>query len=78
VRTIHRARAKKSGALLTIEFVGDGFLYKMVRMMVGAIVDCGSEKTSLHNIRERLGAGRTNAARLVAPAEGLILVRISY
>jgi tRNA pseudouridine38-40 synthase len=79
VRTIHRAHTKKSGALITVEFSGDGFLYKMVRMMVGALVDYASGKISLHAVSERLACvGRTNAARVVAPAEGVILVSIQY
>lgn len=79
VRTIHRAAAKKSGALITIEFTGDGFLYKMVRMMVGALVDCATGKITLRGIEERLSSKRrAGAARVVAPAEGLVLVRIVY
>jgi tRNA pseudouridine38-40 synthase len=79
VRTISSARMRKSGRLLTIEFTGDGFLYKMVRMMIGAIVDCGSGKTSMRAMRQRLvTASRSDSARLVAPADGLILVRIQY
>ncbi len=78
-RTIHRATARKSGAVLVIEFAGDGFLYKMVRMMVGAIVEHATGKISLASVRQRLTAPReTRATRFVAPAEGLILVRIHY
>ncbi len=79
VRTIHRVRAKKSGALVTIDFEGDGFLYKMVRLMVGSIVDCALGKISLQIVKDRLSASSpANVARLVAPAAGLILVRILY
>jgi tRNA pseudouridine38-40 synthase len=79
VRTIHHVHAKKSGPLITVDFKGDGFLYKMVRMMVGAMVDCAAEKISMQSISERLvSACRTSAARTVAPAEDLILVRIQY
>jgi tRNA pseudouridine38-40 synthase len=78
-RTIFRASAKKSGSLLAIEFVGNGFLYKMVRMMVGAIIEHATGKISLANLRKRLISPReTRATRFVAPAEGLILVRIRY
>jgi tRNA pseudouridine38-40 synthase len=79
VRTIHRAQAKKSGALITLEFTGDGFLYKMVRMMVSAAVDCATGKVSPRDVAKRLaGASLSNASRSVAPAEGLILVRVGY
>ena len=79
VRTIHRVSAKRSGALITIEFEGDGFLYKMVRLMVGSIVECASGKISLQEVKDRLSSpSATNAARMVAPAAGLILVRVRY
>ena len=79
VRTVHRVRAQKSGALIVVEFTGDGFLYKMVRLMVGALVDCATGKSSLRKISERLvSTQQTQTARTVAPADGLILVSIRY
>jgi tRNA pseudouridine38-40 synthase len=79
VRTIHQARAKKTGSLVMLELEGDGFLYKMVRMMAGATIDCAAEKISIQSISDRLvSAYQTATARTVAPAEGLILVRIQY
>jgi tRNA pseudouridine38-40 synthase len=78
VRTIHSIRVRKRGALITINFNGDGFLYKMVRLMVGSIVRCGLGKMPPHNIVKSLVAPRTASLRFAAPAEGLILVRIHY
>ncbi|HEY1768670.1 MAG TPA: tRNA pseudouridine(38-40) synthase TruA [Chthoniobacterales bacterium] len=77
VRTIRSARVRTAKSWLVIEFDGDGFLYKMVRMMVGAIVRCASGKESTESLRERL---RTPApgSRFVAPACGLTLVRVRY
>jgi tRNA pseudouridine38-40 synthase len=79
VRRIHFVRTKKSGALITLEFKGDGFLYKMVRLMVGAIVSVAMGKSEARSIEQRLESPcRSDGARLVAPAAGLILVRIHY
>lgn len=79
VRTLHRVRTRKSGALITIQFEGDGFLYKMVRLMVGSVVECALEKISLQSVKDRLSfASKAGGTRLVAPAAGLILVRIRY
>ncbi len=80
IRTIQRVRFQKSGALLVIEFEGDGFLYKMVRMMVGSLVQVGLGKAQPGEIQSRLGpAGlRLSQARRVAPAEGLFLIRVRY
>ncbi len=79
VRTIHRVRTRKVGALITMEFEGDGFLYKMVRLIVGSMVECALGKISLQIVKNRLSSPlKANAARVVAPAAGLILVSIRY
>ena len=81
MRTIRKVRVQRTRAQTTIEFEGDGFLYKMVRLMVGAIVRCGLGRSSLDEVRGRLrGApsGATGRDRFVAPAAGLTLVRVLY
>ena len=80
VRTITAARLRRSGATVTLEFSGDGFLYKMVRLMVGTIVRCGAGKMAPAEVVERLRSPAPPAAgsRFVAPAHGLILVRVRY
>ena len=78
IRTIHAVGLTRRGPCLTMQFEGDGFLYKMVRMMVGAIVLCGQEKLAVSDIVERFGQGSRSGFRLVAPAAGLFLVRVRY
>jgi tRNA pseudouridine38-40 synthase len=78
VRHIRRARVQRTSSSTTIEFDGDGFLYKMVRLMVGAIVRCGLGKTTLAEVRSSLLNGTPAESRLVAPADGLTLVRVRY
>jgi tRNA pseudouridine38-40 synthase len=80
VRMIHAVRIRQAGACISIEFEGDGFLYKMARMMVGPIVRIGIGKLSEREIKTRLQQPRTHVprARIVAPAEGLFLVRVRY
>jgi tRNA pseudouridine38-40 synthase len=79
-RVIHNVRVRKAGPALSFEFEGNGFLYKMVRMMVGATVQSGLHKTSPREILERLAIPRREnvLGRIVAPADGLYLVRIRY
>jgi tRNA pseudouridine38-40 synthase len=79
-RQVRRVRAVARGPLLTIEFEADGFLYKMVRLMAGALVEAGLGKISADEIQSRLDhPKRTFAhARNVAPAAGLFLVRVRY
>jgi tRNA pseudouridine38-40 synthase len=79
-RTIHGIRVRRSGSLISIEFDGEGFLYKMARLITGALVEAASGEASLSEIRQRLkGNNRLNSSsRLVAPAAGLFLIRVRY
>ena len=80
VRTIDSVRLRVSGKCLALEFSGDGFLYKMVRLMVGALVRCGRGQAPAGEITTRLQSPSLTPAtsRLVAPAGGLYLVRVRY
>jgi len=79
-RTLRTARVRNSGPLLTLEFDAEGFLYKMVRLMAGALVEVGLGKASPNEIQSRLHhpKQRFPHARNVAPAAGLFLVRVRY
>jgi tRNA pseudouridine38-40 synthase len=78
IRTIYSVRISQKGPCVTIEFDGDGFLYKMVRLIVGSLVKCALGKMSIEDITARLKSHKTGAGRFVAPAEGLFLVRVRY
>src|SRR6476660_7913830 len=67
IRTINSTRVRKKGPCVTIEFDGDGFLYKMVRLMVGALVQCALGKMRIDEITSRLRSGKIGSARLTAP-----------
>jgi tRNA pseudouridine38-40 synthase len=76
VRTIRSIKIKKTGPLLRISFEGDGFLYKMVRMLVGAAVRVGTGREKPETLQALIrGTGRWTH---VAPADGLYLVRVRY
>ena len=76
-RTVSAIRPARNGSSWTITFEGEGFLYKMVRMLTASAVRCAAGRLTLDEIRHRLkNAGpRMNH---VAPAEGLCLVRVIY
>lgn len=78
IRTIHRVDVVRRGACITIEFDGDGFLYKMVRLLTGTVVRHAYRKTDLPAVVKALQSGRPIGGRFVAPAGGLFLVRIRY
>ncbi|SHH44995.1 tRNA pseudouridine(38-40) synthase TruA [Tepidibacter thalassicus] len=77
VRTIYDVNINKQDDLIILEFEGNGFLYNMVRIIVGTLVDIGRGKIdiSLKNIidcKDRNKAGHT------APACGLFLKKVYY
>ena len=78
VRTIRKVRLHRTATTAVIEFEGDGFLYKMVRLMVGAMVQCALGKKSVNDVQERLLGRTTERVGFVAPAHGLTLVRVLY
>ena len=77
-RTIRSVRVRRRGPCITMEFDGDGFLYKMVRLMVGATIEVTRGKISVADFDARLNSGTAQGERFVAPAEGLFLVRVWY
>jgi tRNA pseudouridine38-40 synthase len=78
IRTINSVRVWQKGPCVTIEFDGDGFLYKMVRLIVGSLVKCALGKMYVEDLVVWLDSGRATSPRLGAPAEGLFLVRVRY
>lgn len=82
VRTIEGVRVHQGRHIIEIEFSGDGFLYKMVRLMVGALVRCATGRISANEIQKHLqhlrGGDSKSLPRLVAPAHGLTLIRVRY
>jgi tRNA pseudouridine38-40 synthase len=78
IRTISSVRIRRSGPRVTIDVAGNGFLYKMVRLMVGSMTHVALGKMDLSEIAARLQSARADGSRFVAPAEGLYLVKIWY
>jgi tRNA pseudouridine38-40 synthase len=77
VRAIYKLAVSKKGELVTLEYRGNGFLYKMVRLMTGALVKVGQGRAPVDSIREYL-EGKSGKCAFAAPAEGLYLVRVIY
>jgi tRNA pseudouridine38-40 synthase len=68
----------RKGPRIAIDFDGDGFLYKMVRLIVGSMAQSALGKLTVDEIVARLVSTRLSAARFAAPAQGLYLVRVRY
>jgi len=77
VRTIRRITPAIRGSLITITYEGEGFLYKMVRMLTGAIIRVATGREDIAHIQSRLETG-TPRWSYVAPADGLHLVKVIY
>ena len=78
VRAIHSVDVRRSGPRVTIDFDGDGFLYKMVRLIVGSLVRCALGKSRIEEVTNQLATAHASHRRFAAPAEGLFLVRVRY
>ena len=78
VRRISAVSVRRTGARIDLDFTAPGFLYKMVRMIVGAIIQSALGKEELDSVRSRLKRPGGSDRRFVAPAEGLYLVRVQY
>ena len=78
IRIIRAVRVRRTGPCISIEFDGDGFLYKMVRMMAGTLVRVGLHQASRQEISARFRSPPKAPARIAAPAGGLFLVRVRY
>ncbi len=64
--------------LCTIRFEGDGFLYRMVRLLTGAMVQVATGRIPLTELERLLEAPRGETCRFCAPADGLTLVTVLY
>jgi len=77
-RQLRQLSVTVKGPEIRLRFEGDGFLYKMVRMLVAAMVRVAQGKGTLGDLRARLTGRATGLPRAVAPADGLWLVRVRY
>ncbi|MHC4212991.1 MAG: tRNA pseudouridine(38-40) synthase TruA [Planctomycetota bacterium] len=78
VRTIFRCDVTTDGDWTYVEVEGDGFLYNMVRNIVGTLVEVGIGRMKTEKIEEILNAKDRRAAGPIAPPSGLCLMWIKY
>ena len=78
VRTIYASEWTKEGQMLKYHVAGSGFLYNMVRIMVGTMIRIGQGFEEPETIAEALNAAERSFAGDTAPAHGLMLYRVKY
>ncbi len=79
VRTIYEARIlEKEGERIWIELTGNGFLYNMVRIIAGTILEVGLGKRKPQEIPEIIQSKKRENAGKTLPAQGLFLVKVEY
>ena len=80
VRTVYEAniRQDEENGELVFTFRGDGFLYKMIRIMVGTLLKIGNERMSVDAIPAIIASKDRNQAGPTAHPEGLYLKRVKY
>lgn len=77
VRTIHNISIENSGDLIALEVEGNGFLYNMVRIIVGTLVDIGRGRID-KSLEEIIASQDRGEAGHTAPAHGLFLKKVHY
>ena len=78
IRTIYRAEVKREGDRVIFSVTGNGFLYNMVRIIAGTLLEIGGGKYPAEQMREILEARDRSAAGPTAVAKGLVLMEILY
>ncbi len=78
VRTMHQVMVDASSPLKMIRFTADGFLYNMVRNLVGTLVDVGLGKLSLDEVQAIMESGDRRLASATIAPQGLYLESVNY
>ena len=78
VRTLARCQVRREGALITVTVTADGYLYNMVRILAGTLVQAGLHKLDPAGIDAILAGRDRAAAGPTLPAKGLFLQAVDY
>ncbi len=78
IRTVHNININKDGNLILFEITGDGFLYNMVRIIVGTMIKIGSNKKEVNCIEEALKTGNRQLLGHTVRPHGLFLKKVYY
>ena len=78
VRTVHFFRVERTGEDIRFHICADGYLYNMVRILVGTLVEVGAGRMRPEEMSVVLQSGNRSLAGDTAPAKGLFLYKVHY
>ena len=78
VRNLTELSVRKDGDIITVRAAADGFLYNMVRIIVGTLVYVGNGKLNEDDIKELIEKKDRRLMGITAPPQGLALVEVNY
>lgn len=78
VRTVKEISLRKNGKLVYIETTANGFLYNMVRNIVGTLIEVGRGKIPAEDVKKILKGKDRRLAGPTMPAKGLCLIKVAY
>ncbi|MBQ3008542.1 MAG: tRNA pseudouridine(38-40) synthase TruA [Oscillospiraceae bacterium] len=78
VRTVYSAKVEREGDMVKFTVSADGYLYNMVRIMVGTLLDVGKGITDPDHVKDVIDACDRSAAGSTAPPQGLFLTQVYY
>lgn len=78
VRTIYDINIVQDGAELCFTFYGNGFLYHMIRIIMGTLLEVGAHQKRPEEINAILASGKRENAGPLVPAQGLALMEVHY
>lgn len=78
VRTIESITVERKGNEVVLTYKGDGFLYHMVRILTGTLIEVGLHERDVLSVRTLLEKGTREMSGTLVPAKGLCLVSVEY
>lgn len=78
IRKVKDISILEKDGMLSIYYTGNGFLYNMVRILTGTLIEVGSDKKSITDIEKCFDSKERSQAGFMAPACGLTLIQVFY
>ncbi len=78
ITRVQEVSISRDGDIVTVDIQASGFLYGMVRLLIGQLVSVGEKRLTLEEFKYRWRQGLRSEVKESAPAHGLCLIRVGY